>query len=862
MSQHALVAKLERAVTLQDRRAVARVVAKRATPAVLAGIARLLGHPVESVRLGAIEILAEARFRPALHSLAAVTVQRTGDERVHAARTVAALASPGDGALLEPLARTWIADGDAFLALHGRTILEILGVPEDGSESTPGAGADASGGGAAPGSMTPGVGITARDPERREQAIALALEQAADPAALFLEALGDPLSPAVRMDLLAALERLGPRRFAVAATALLGQRGLSAAGDIAALLARSLSRVIGQLERADAAPVVAALDQAHRDLPGESLARAAIDDCLMARISAAADVLCDRADRLSAQAAARLDRELMTLEHDRRVELLSPLLAALERTPRRALLFADVLHDAWPDLGPARSERVRALLLAAAARPLPTGLPARILATIGQLYRAIVEPGDEPPGHVLAALDGRDEPEVAMTAVALYSRVSTEDAAHKLAAYASRGADRTSSGPGSAEVAAAARAALRVLDVRHVAIEVSDDGAVSVTPEYRTPDGEPLTAGPGVLETASGARYVLDENGEPREASGTPWGGCRCCERPRELARRDRRRPRCPVTGKSHLIEDGAATLEQEHPLGGCSECESVRPLVRHGPDVRCDECQTEYVERDGQYVRRRRRRRKEPAGPWNDAPSGPPGPGNPGELPRPPSVNDLQLVEPTIRQAMAANVFIQGDTGDGDWLGSGVIVARDGEQVAILTNRHVVEDQPEDGPATLARIRAYTIAGERVAARVTWRASMGLDLALITATLKQADRVAISTLQEGACLVGSRLFAIGNPMGLSWSYSSGTLAGFRDWKTDRGLEVRFIQSHVNMSSGSSGGGLYHEHGHLVGINSFSYGTIIGPGADQNFSIAMPSVLDALRRERPTFAGKPLWPPA
>ena len=94
--------------------------------------------------------------------------------------------------------------------------------------------------------------------------------------------------------------------------------------------------------------------------------------------------------------------------------------------------------------------------------------------------------------------------------------------------------------------------------------------------------------------------------------------------------------------------------------------------------------------------------------------------------------------------------------------------------------------------------------------------------------------------------------------MGLSWSYSSGTLAAFRDWKTAAGLEVRFVQSHVNMATGSSGGGLYHEQGHLVGINSFSYGTVIGPGADQNFSISMPSVLAAMRRERPIFAGKEL----
>jgi S1-C subfamily serine protease len=188
------------------------------------------------------------------------------------------------------------------------------------------------------------------------------------------------------------------------------------------------------------------------------------------------------------------------------------------------------------------------------------------------------------------------------------------------------------------------------------------------------------------------------------------------------------------------------------------------------------------------------------------------------------------------------------------------VIVARSGNEVAILTNRHVVEDVDERGRATLAEVRVYTIAGELVPARVLWRAGMGLDLALLSIQLAQPMKVAAVELQEGPCLVGSRLFSIGNPMGLSWSYASGTLAATRTWTTAAGLGVRLIQSHVSTSHGSSGGGLYHEQGHLVGINSFIQGNVIGPGGDQSFAISMPSVLEALRRERVTFAGKPLAP--
>jgi S1-C subfamily serine protease len=487
---------------------------------------------------------------------------------------------------------------------------------------------------------------------------------------------------------------------------------------------------------------------------------------------------------------------------------------------------------------------LRRVLAQAGAAELPRGLRSDALASIGALYATALERGDSAPAAVLAAMDRSDDPAVLQAAVAIHARLATEAAARRLVAYLDE------PDPGVRE---AARAALRELDAPHVKVVFGAGGGATIAPDYHTPAGEPLLASHGVLATAGGARYVLDARGEPVAESATEHGGCRCCERPRALVRQGRARPTCPITGEPHLIEDGTPTLERAHPLGGCGACESLAPLARHGAVVRCDHCQTEHVPGGGRYQPQRRAapaRASSPApGPMARAPHVP-------KLPEPPGAGELGLVEPAIAHAMAANVFVLGRAVE-SWIGSGVIVARSGNEVAILTNRHVVEDVDEHGRSTLAEVRIYTISGELVPARVLWRASKGLDLALLSIQLGQPMHVAVVELQEGPCLVGSRLFSIGNPMGLTWSYSSGTLAATRTSTTAEGLSVRLIQSHVSTSTGSSGGGLYHENGHLVGIVQ---GGVSGQGADQYFAIAMPSVLEALRRERVTFAGKPLAP--
>ncbi|WP_428269761.1 trypsin-like peptidase domain-containing protein [Haliangium sp.] len=842
-----LSAQLELASSFAERQKLVVAAAQEASPDELKQIARLLNHKIEAVRLGAIQIFEKARFRPVLRILADATSKRGGQERVFAARAVASMAEPVDRDWLEPIARAWLAEKDEFLRLHGDSLLVALGVPAaagSGDTATkaaivPAAQAPAP---APTPSGLPGEGITAVDREARARAIAHLLAQD-DPAPMLCTALIETKHPGVRMDLVGALEALGPTRLAEAAPVLLSRGD----GDLVALVARALERAVPNLGERALTPLRAVLREARGRLRGHALARAALDDCaLEVEADDAIEGMAERVDEVSIETVRRVAAHLEALPGDRRLRFIPKLLEALGRKPRRVLLFAAVLREAWASLRPPRRRELLGILHAAGRARIPSGLGRDELISVAHLYAAVLGPGDAPPATVLDALDRRDEPEVAVAAIEVHRSLATEEAAERLAEYVEEP---------TVEVRDAARRALIEMKVRHVDIAVGDDGSVAITPAYRTPAGEPLRAGEGVLATDDGVRYALDGDGDPVAEKDTEWGGCRCCKRPRVLIRARGARPTCPRTGLAHLREGERACLERDHPLGGCGVCESVVPLVRAGAVVRCSECGTEHVRVDQRY-RPAPRVRSRGAGSSVGVGAGvKPQAGL--TLPAPPSPDELKLVEPSIAQAMAANVFLIGGAGDKGWFGSGVIVARAGAQVAVLTNRHVVEDEVDPNHAIVADMRAVTITGEVASAQVVWRAERGLDLALITLTLDQPERVGLAPLQEGACLVGSRLFAIGNPLGLSWSYSSGTVAAFRTDETAQGLPVRYIQSHVAISYGSSGGGLYHEDGHLVGINQRG---IDAPGGAQNFAIAMPTVVDALRREQVGFAGAPLAP--
>lgn len=151
--------------------------------------------------------------------------------------------------------------------------------------------------------------------------------------------------------------------------------------------------------------------------------------------------------------------------------------------------------------------------------------------------------------------------------------------------------------------------------------------------------------------------------------------------------------------------------------------------------------------------------------------------------------------------------------------LGTGVVVAADG---TVLTAHHVVS-----GGGAITLVFAD---GTRSAATVA-AADPAHDIATLTpATLPEP--VVPATL-GGAVEVGGAVVAIGNPLGLAYSVSTGVVSALdRTANTDRGKFSGLIQFDASVNPGSSGGPLLDAQGDVVGIVQ----SIADPGGDDAFA--------------------------
>jgi len=114
--------------------------------------------------------------------------------------------------------------------------------------------------------------------------------------------------------------------------------------------------------------------------------------------------------------------------------------------------------------------------------------------------------------------------------------------------------------------------------------------------------------------------------------------------------------------------------------------------------------------------------------------------------------------------------------------------------------------------------------------------------LAVLISANRDADRCVLQTDQKSTALpnwvkvrpyadvkVGERVFTIGAPQGLELTLAEGIVSSKRT--VDAG---RLFQTSAPISSGSSGGGLFDSHGHLIGITTF----MLKESQNLNFAIA------------------------
>jgi putative serine protease PepD len=169
---------------------------------------------------------------------------------------------------------------------------------------------------------------------------------------------------------------------------------------------------------------------------------------------------------------------------------------------------------------------------------------------------------------------------------------------------------------------------------------------------------------------------------------------------------------------------------------------------------------------------------------------------------PTPTPTPTTSLTVPDIYQRVAPSVVT---VRAGRELGTGVIVADNG---TIVTADHVVA---AGGSITV------TFADGTAAIASVASADKKMDIAvLIPATLPQ---IVVPATLGGTVGVGSSVVAIGNPLGLTDSVSSGIVSGLdRTADTDTGKRTGLIQFDAAANPGSSGGPLVDSRGMVVGI--------------------------------------------
>ncbi|MFI7466920.1 S1C family serine protease [Nonomuraea sp. NPDC049646] len=187
---------------------------------------------------------------------------------------------------------------------------------------------------------------------------------------------------------------------------------------------------------------------------------------------------------------------------------------------------------------------------------------------------------------------------------------------------------------------------------------------------------------------------------------------------------------------------------------------------------------------------------------------------GGPGGTPTPTAT---LTVPDVFRRVGPSVVVIQA----GRSLGTGVIAAEDG---TILTAHHVVKS---------AKDIDLTFADGTRAKAVVATANPKRDVAVLKPV--RLPEIVVPATLGGAVAVGAPVVAIGNPLGLTYSVSTGVVSGLdrttgRTGK-DAGLNG-LIQFDASVNPGSSGGPLLDARGLVVGIVV----SIADPGGDDAFA--------------------------
>jgi len=164
------------------------------------------------------------------------------------------------------------------------------------------------------------------------------------------------------------------------------------------------------------------------------------------------------------------------------------------------------------------------------------------------------------------------------------------------------------------------------------------------------------------------------------------------------------------------------------------------------------------------------------------------------------------------------SSIFNKNMTSTAEAEGSGIIISEDGY---ILTNNHIVNSTSsssfyEVGKANKVTITLYN--DETKYEGTIVGTDEQTDLAVI-----KIDKTGLSAATLGdsdSVQVGEFAMAIGNPLGMQSSVSSGMISAVNRKVTSDGITFNLIQTDTAINSGNSGGALVNSKGEVIGINT------------------------------------------
>ena len=194
---------------------------------------------------------------------------------------------------------------------------------------------------------------------------------------------------------------------------------------------------------------------------------------------------------------------------------------------------------------------------------------------------------------------------------------------------------------------------------------------------------------------------------------------------------------------------------------------------------------------------------------------------------------------------SISYNVSAFGMTQTAEATGSGIIITSDGY---ILTNNHVVSSSDSSYYYQVSKATKVTVSlygsDEKYDATI-----MGTDEQTDLAIIKiDADNLTPAELGDSSSIkVGEFVLAIGNPLGLDTSVTSGIISALeRDIATSDGTTYHVLQTDCAINSGNSGGALINSNGQVIGINTLK---LSGTGIEGvGFAIPINDTIDVFEQ--------------